>query len=123
MDREAATVICQTEVAADDPAFRHPSKPIGGFMDEKMAERRRKEGWDLINDANRGWRRVVASPQPLRIVELAAIKRLIDAGVIVITAGGGGIPVVADANGDLQGVAAVIDKDLASALLANKLRR
>jgi carbamate kinase len=121
MDREAATVICQTEVAADDPAFQNPSKPIGGFMDEAMAERRRQEGWDLINDANRGYRRVVASPQPLRIVELAAIKRLIEAGIIVITAGGGGIPVVADEHGDLQGVAAVIDKDLASALLANDL--
>jgi carbamate kinase len=119
--REAATVICQTEVAADDPAFKNPTKPIGGFMDEKQAERRRQEGWDVVNDANRGYRRVVASPQPLRIVELAAIRALIAAGVVVITVGGGGIPVVADADGNLVGVAAVIDKDLASALLANKL--
>lgn len=121
MDQQAATVICQTEVAADDPAFKHPSKPIGSFMDEKQAEKRRQQGWDLIEDANRGWRRVVASPMPLRIVELAAIRCLIAAGVVVVTAGGGGIPVVVDANGDLHGVAAVIDKDLASALLANDL--
>ena len=119
--REAATVICQTEVAADDPAFKHPTKPIGGFMDEEQAERRRKEGWNIVNDANRGYRRVVASPQPLRIVELAAIRALIAAGVVVVTVGGGGIPVVADADGNLHGVAAVIDKDLASALLANNL--
>jgi carbamate kinase len=119
--REAATVICQTEVAGDDPAFQHPSKPIGGFMDEAQAERRRKEGWEIVNDANRGFRRVVASPQPLRIVELAAIRALIAAGIVVITCGGGGIPVVADANGDLHGVAAVIDKDLGSAVLANDL--
>ncbi|MGA2530683.1 MAG: carbamate kinase [Acidimicrobiales bacterium] len=121
MGREAATVICQTEVAADDPAFKNPSKPIGGFMDEEQAERRRKEGWDIVSDAGRGFRRVVASPQPLRIVELPAIKALISAGVVVVTVGGGGIPVVADENGDLHGVAAVIDKDLASALLANNL--
>jgi carbamate kinase len=121
LKREAATVICQTEVAAHDPAFQNPSKPIGGFMDEAQAERRRKEGWDIVNDANRGYRRVVASPQPLRIVELPAVKALIAAGVVVITCGGGGIPVVADEDGNLQGVAAVIDKDLASALLANNL--
>jgi carbamate kinase len=121
VDREAATVICQTEVAADDPAFKNPTKPIGGFMDEEQAERRRKEGWNIVNDANRGYRRVVASPQPLRIVELAAIRALIAAGVVVVTVGGGGIPVVADADGNLHGVAAVIDKDLASALLANNL--
>ena len=121
VSREAATVICQTEVAADDQAFKKPAKPIGGFMDEEQAERRRKEGWDIVNDANRGYRRVVASPQPLRIVELPAIRALIAAGVVVVTAGGGGIPVVADADGNLHGVAAVIDKDLASALLANNL--
>ncbi|MGA2804358.1 MAG: carbamate kinase [Acidimicrobiales bacterium] len=121
VNREAATVICQTEVAADDPAFKNPTKPIGGFMDEEQAERRRKEGWDIVNDANRGYRRVVASPQPLRIVELPAIRALIAAGIVVITVGGGGIPVVADADGNLKGVAAVIDKDLASALLANNL--
>lgn len=94
MDRHAATVICQTEVRADDPAFAHPSKPIGSFMDEKMAEVRRAQGWELIEDANRGWRRVVASPTPVRIVELPAISSLVAAGVVVITAGGGGIPVI-----------------------------
>lgn len=121
IDRPTVTVICQTEVAADDPAFAHPSKPIGSFMDEELAARRRDDGWDLVEDANRGWRRVVASPKPLRIVELQSIRSLVDAGFIVITAGGGGIPVVADADGNLAGAAAVIDKDLASALLANLL--
>jgi len=121
MNREAATVICQTEVAGDDVAFENPTKPIGGFMDEEQAERRRKEGWDIVQDAGRGFRRVVASPLPLRIVELPAIRALIAAGIVVVTVGGGGIPVVADDKGDLHGVAAVIDKDLASALLANNL--
>jgi carbamate kinase len=121
IDRPTATVVCQMEVAADDPAFANPSKPIGSFMDAEMAERRRGEGWDLIEDANRGWRRVVASPMPLRIVELPAIRRLVEEGFVVVTAGGGGIPVVAREDGSLEGVAAVIDKDLASAILANAL--
>lgn len=121
MDRHAATIICQMEVRADDPAFQHPSKPIGSFMDEEMAERRRQQGWDLIEDAHRGWRRVVASPTPMRIVELPAIRALVEAGLVVITVGGGGIPVVSNADGDLEGVPAVIDKDLASALLATEL--
>ena len=122
VERGAATVICQTEVAADDPAFENPTKPIGSFMDADQAERRRaEEGWVLIEDANRGYRRVVASPQPLRIVELPAIRSLITAGTVVITAGGGGIPVVVAENGDLTGVPAVIDKDLAAALLASDL--
>ena len=121
IDRDTVTLICQTEVAADDPAFARPSKPIGSFMDAGQADRRRAEGWDIIEDANRGWRRVVASPQPLRIVELPSIRRLLDAGTVVITAGGGGIPVVADESGNLRGVAAVIDKDLGSALLASDI--
>jgi carbamate kinase len=121
MDRHAATVICQTEVSADDPAFDTPGKPIGSFMDEEMAERRRQEGWHVIEDANRGWRRVVASPKPIRIVEMPAIRSLVEAGVVVITAGGGGIPVVRNSDGALEGVAAVIDKDLGSALLATEL--
>jgi carbamate kinase len=120
--KQAVTVVTQVEVAADDPAFRHPSKPIGSFMDEEQAKlRRERDGWDLVEDANRGWRRVVSSPAPLRIVELEAVKRLIEAGMVVITVGGGGIPVVAGEQGDLEGVAAVIDKDLASSLLATKL--
>jgi carbamate kinase len=121
LDKDAVTVICQTEVTADDPAFKNPTKPIGSFMDAEQAERRRKDGWILVEDANRGYRRVVASPRPLRIVELPAIRRLLAAGTIVITAGGGGIPVVMDAHGDLAGVPAVIDKDLASSLLASDL--
>jgi len=121
IDSEAVTLVCQTEVAADDPAFAKPSKPIGSFMDAEQADRRRAEGWDIVEDANRGWRRVVASPQPLRIVELPSIRRLLDAGTAIIAVGGGGIPVVADESGNLQGVAAVIDKDLASALLATEI--
>jgi carbamate kinase len=121
LHRDVATVISQTEVAIGDPAFTHPSKPIGSFMDEEQAGRRREQGWDLIEDSHRGWRRVVASPVPLRIIELPVIRQLVDAGVVVITVGGGGIPVVRDRDGMLTGVAAVIDKDLASALLANAL--
>lgn len=122
VDKSVATVVTQVEVAADDPAMLNPSKPIGTFLDEAEAKRRRdEEGWDVIEDAGRGWRRVVASPLPQRIVEIDVIRQLIDAGVIVICVGGGGIPVVADENGDLRGVAAVIDKDLASALLANEI--
>jgi carbamate kinase len=121
IDRDAVTLVCQTEVAADDPAFAKPSKPIGSFMDAEQADRRRSEGWDIAEDANRGWRRVVASPRPLRIIELPAIRRLLAAGTVIIAIGGGGIPVVADESGQLQGVAAVIDKDLASALLANEI--
>jgi carbamate kinase len=121
IDRDTVTLVCQTEVAADDPAFAKPSKPIGSFMDTQQADRRRAEGWDIIEDAHRGWRRVVASPQPLRIVELASIRRLLAAGTVVIAVGGGGIPVIADESGNLRGVAAVIDKDLASALLASEI--
>jgi carbamate kinase len=121
IDRDTVTLVCQTEVAADDPAFAKPSKPIGSFMDAEQADRRRAAGWDIVEDANRGWRRVVASPQPLRIVELPAIRRLLAAGTVIIAIGGGGIPVVADESGNLHGVAAVIDKDLASSLLANEI--
>jgi carbamate kinase len=121
IDRDTVTLVCQTEVAADDPAFAKPSKPIGSFMDAEQADRRRAEGWDIVEDANRGWRRVVASPQPLRIIELQSIRRLLAAGTVIIAVGGGGIPVVADASGNLHGVAAVIDKDLASALLASEI--
>jgi carbamate kinase len=122
IDRHAVCVVTQMEVAADDPAFSKPSKPIGSFMDEPQAIRRRdEEGWSVVEDAGRGWRRVVASPQPLRIVEIEAVRRLISEGFVVITVGGGGIPVVADADGNLSGVAAVIDKDLASSLLATEI--
>lgn len=122
IQRSVATVVTQVEVSADDPAFKNPTKPIGAFMSEDEAERRRTaDGWDVVEDAGRGWRRVVASPQPKRIVEQEAIRALIDNGVVTIAVGGGGIPVVADENGCLHGTAAVIDKDLASALLANTL--
>ncbi len=123
IDRQAVTVVTQVEVAADDPAFAKPSKPIGTFMDEATATaRRERDGWDVREDAGRGWRRVVASPRPLRIVEERAVKALLRDDFIVITVGGGGIPVVTDEHGDLRGVAAVIDKDFASALLAINLR-
>jgi carbamate kinase len=122
MDKHAVTVVTQVEVDREDPAFQNPTKPIGSYMEEAEARRRRdEEGWDVAEDAGRGWRRVVASPIPKRIVEEAAIKELIDAGFVVITVGGGGIPVIAHAEGNLSGVAAVIDKDYASALLANTI--
>jgi carbamate kinase len=115
-------VVTQVEVARDDPAFERPSKPVGSFMDEAEASRHREQdGWDVAEDADRGWRRVVASPAPRRIVELEAVRTLVGSGAIVVAVGGGGIPVVADATGDLQGVEAVIDKDLACSLLAREL--
>ena len=123
IDRQAVTVVTQVEVARDDPAFEHPSKPIGSFMDAETAARRTDvEGWTVREDAGRGWRRVVPSPRPLRIVELDAVRALLREDFVAITVGGGGIPVVADEHGDLRGVAAVIDKDFASALLAIELR-
>ena len=122
IDKSVVTVVTQVEVDAADPAFGNPSKPIGSFMEEDEAIRRRdEEGWDVLEDAGRGWRRVVASPQPMRIVELDVIRSLLDAGVVTIAVGGGGIPVVKNAEGDLEGIAAVIDKDLASAMLANQV--
>jgi carbamate kinase len=120
--KNVATVITQVEVDKDDPAFKNPSKPIGGFMDEEEAKRRESEqGWKIVEDAGRGWRRVVPSPLPKKVVEFDAVKSLIDAGVIVISVGGGGIPVVEDSNGELKGTAAVIDKDYASSLLAQTM--
>ncbi len=122
IEKPVATVVTQVQVNGADPAFESPSKPIGSFMDEAQAETRRDvDGWDVVEDAGRGWRRVVASPLPERIVEEEAVKALINAGVTVITVGGGGIPVIADKEGNLVGVPAVIDKDFASALLANQL--
>jgi carbamate kinase len=123
IDRRAVTVVTQVEVDRNDPAFQHPSKPIGSFMDEALARQRtEKDGWIVREDAGRGWRRVIASPRPLRIVEERAIASLLRNDFVVITVGGGGIPVVADAQGALHGVAAVIDKDFASALLATTIR-
>jgi carbamate kinase len=117
--KSAATVITQVMVDKKDKSFQNPTKPIGSFMDQETALRRKeKDGWDIVEDAGRGWRRVVASPIPKQIIELDAIKTLIDAGVVVISTGGGGIPVVFEDDGTLKGVAAVIDKDFGSSLLA-----
>lgn len=120
--KQAATVVTQVVVDRNDPSFQNPTKPIGGFMTEEEARRRaQEEGWTVVEDAGRGWRRVVASPLPQRIVELDAVKRLLDAGIVTITVGGGGIPVIEDEEGNLKGVAAVIDKDYAASLLARSI--
>jgi carbamate kinase len=120
--QQAITLVTQVEVDAQDPAFGHPSKPIGPFLSEAEARARQaQDGWEVVEDAGRGWRRVVASPKPTRIVELAAVESMLSAGYCVMACGGGGIPVVADSEGLLMGVAAVIDKDLASSLLACQL--
>ncbi len=117
-----ACVVTQTLVARDDPAMQHPSKPIGPFYSRADAEeRRRLYGWQIVEDAARGYRRVVPSPEPVEIVELEVIRGLTERGVLVVACGGGGIPVVR-ANGGVEGVEAVIDKDRASALLASELK-
>ncbi|MFA5447804.1 MAG: carbamate kinase [Sphaerochaeta sp.] len=121
-EAEVATVVTQVEVSDDDPSFGNPTKPIGSFMSKEEAEERtEKEGWSVIEDAGRGYRRVVPSPKPQAIVEIETVKALAREGVVVIAAGGGGIPVVKDAEGMLKGKEAVIDKDLAAALLAKAL--
>jgi len=123
MDKQAATVVTQVLVDRQDPAFENPSKPIGSFMDEEMAKSHaEQDGWSVVEDSGRGWRRVVPSPAPRRIIQKDAIQSLIHAGFTVIGVGGGGIPVVEDEQGDLVGVEAVIDKDFASALLASELQ-
>jgi len=119
--KNVATIITQVLVDKNDPAFKKPSKPIGGFVEEKDAKLRIQQGWSMVEDAGRGWRRVVASPTPNEIVEFDSIKLLIDAGVVVIAAGGGGIPVVDIGEGEYRGIPAVIDKDFASSLLAINL--
>ena len=122
INKAAATVITQTLVDQKDAAFQKPTKPIGSFMDEPEAKRREKEmGWSVVEDAGRGWRRVVPSPLPTKILELDAVKLLLNAGVTVITVGGGGIPVIDSGNGQYEGTAAVIDKDFASSLLAQEI--
>jgi len=121
--KNVATVITQVLVGKDDPAFKNPSKPIGGFMQESEARMREKDlNWSVVEDAGRGWRRVVASPLPKEVVELDSVKTLLDAGVVVITVGGGGIPVIEKESGDYVGTAAVIDKDYASSLLAREIK-
>lgn len=121
--KRAATVVTQVLVDRDDPAFQTPTKPIGSFMDQRSAlQRQEEQGWVVVEDAGRGWRRVVPSPRPKRIIQREAIEALIAAGFVVIAVGGGGIPVVEDENGSLVGVEAVIDKDFASSLLASGIR-
>jgi carbamate kinase len=116
------TLITQVVVKQDDPAFTRPTKPVGPFLRREDAERFSLErGWTIVEDAGHGFRRVVPSPRPVAIVEGEAIRRLLEAGVVVIAAGGGGIPVVEDPDGALRGVDAVIDKDLASAVLARSI--
>lgn len=120
--KQAVTVVTQVLVDRNDPSFKNPTKPIGSFMTQEVAlQRAREDGWAVMEDAGRGWRRVVPSPLPQRIIECDAIKHLIDAGFVVIGVGGGGIPVIEDENGDLVGAAAVIDKDYASSLLATSI--
>jgi carbamate kinase len=115
-------IVTQVVVSKDDPAFAHPTKPVGPFYSRDAAERKRSElGWNIAEDADRGYRRVVASPAPCGIVELDTIHRSLDGGAIVIAAGGGGIPVIEEAGG-YRGVEAVIDKDRVSSLLATKLK-
>ena len=119
--RPVACLLTHVVVAADDPAFRAPTKPIGPFYDRDQAEAlRRERDWDVTEDAGRGWRRVVPSPAPLEVVELDAIRRLLEAGSVVVACGGGGIPVVRR-DGGFDGIDAVIDKDRASAVLAEAL--
>src|SRR3990172_5072935 len=123
MNQQAVTVVTQVLVDKNDPAYLNPSKPIGSFMDEaRAAAQREQEGWHVVEDAGRGWRRVVPSPLPKAIVEQASIESLIKSGFTVIAVGGGGIPVIEDEAGDLVGSEAVIDKDYASSLLASSIK-
>ena len=121
MQKHAVTVVTQCLVDRNDPAFKNPTKPIGSFLDEATAKARVAEGKHVVEDAGRGYREVVASPQPKEIVEAKAIKQLIESDFTVIAVGGGGIPVIENEDGDLVGVAAVIDKDFASSLLAGEI--
>jgi carbamate kinase len=122
INRTIVTVVTQVRVDPRDPAFDTPTKPIGGFMSADEAQKFAVEGWQVMEDSGRGWRRVVASPRPQMIHEINAIRALILSDYIVVTVGGGGIPVVRNDDGELRGTYAVIDKDLASSLLAQTLR-
>lgn len=122
LKENVVTVVTQVEVDPKDKSFENPTKPIGSFMTQEEAlSHKENDGWAIMEDAGRGYRRVVASPKPKRIVELETIRTLLDNNIIVIAAGGGGIPVVRDSDGALQGKEAVIDKDLAAAILAKDL--
>ena len=120
--RGVSTVLTQVEVDPNDPAFQHPTKPIGSFMSREEAEKMVAErGYDVVEDAGRGYRRVVASPQPVSIVEIDSIRDMVEAGLVVVACGGGGIPVFRSQGHHLKGAAAVIDKDFASCVLAQQL--
>jgi carbamate kinase len=122
LKRPVVAIVTQSIVDLNDPAFGHPNKPIGSFLTEARARAMaRSQGWTIEEDAGRGWRRTVASPRPLKIVETETIRALLDSGAVVVAAGGGGIPVAIQPDGTLVGVEAVVDKDLASALLARDL--
>ena len=120
--RPVVAIVTETLVDPADPAFDAPSKPVGAFFDEATARRHAAAfGWTVVADPPRGWRRIVVSPEPVSIVELAAIRTLLADGSIVVACGGGGIPVIRGTDGLLRGVEAVVDKDLASAVLAHEL--
>ena len=122
ISKGVATVLTQVEVDPADPAFAHPTKPIGAFMTKEEAQRMVAErGYDVVEDAGRGWRRVVASPQPKAIVEIESIRDMVEAGLVVVACGGGGIPVFRTEGHHLKGAAAVIDKDFASCVLAQQV--
>ena len=119
--RDVTCVVTQVEVHPDDPAFADPSKPIGPFFSEREAREFEEKGWRMMEDAGRGWRHCVASPEPRSVLNAHVIRKLLDAGMLVIAGGGGGVPVTRDGRGEWTGVQAVIDKDLTSALLAKQL--
>lgn len=122
IDAECATLLTRVLVQEDDPAFQNPTKPIGAYLDEAAARKFEAAGWRVGEDAGRGYRRLVPSPQPVDILEKKAISQALNLGWLLIAAGGGGIPVIRKANGDLRGIAAVVDKDLTSSLLATYLQ-
>lgn len=120
--KSIASIVTQVVVDREDPGFQNPTKGIGGFTTEENAREFEKDGWQVIEDAGRGWRRIIASPIPIKIIELEAIQTLVDNNFIVIAVGGGGIPVIEDSAGVLEGTRAVIDKDRATSLLAQALK-
>ena len=122
LDRQFACVMTQVEVDPKDPAFGAPAKPIGPFFGREEAKQYEAKGWRMMEDAGRGWRHCVPSPEPRAVLNLPVLRALLDSGVVLIAAGGGGVPVLRDRRGDWQGVEAVIDKDLTSALLARELQ-
>ena len=121
VQREATCVVTQVEVDPDDPAFADPSKPIGPFFSQAEALDFEKKGWRMMEDAGRGWRHCVPSPEPRSVLNIGVIRRLMETGMLVIAGGGGGVPVTRDGRGEWTGVQAVIDKDLTSALLTRSL--